>query len=197
MKRFFRTIPLLLIALSIAACAGKTVVTEDYSAASGKKGEATTVVPEEGVGVGEAGVSESDINGPGEKYREAFVSDEDRKAATEAARAAGLKVVHFDFDKYTIKESDIELIKEDAQWLKDHPRVYVRIEGHADERGENEYNMALGEKRATSVKRYLESLGISGKRLSIISYGEEDPIDNGHNEEAWAKNRRAEFEKLN
>ncbi len=196
MKKFLRTLPVLLIALTLAACAGrKTVVREDYSVAAENKGGAT-VVPEEGVGAGEQGVKESDINGPGEKFREAFVSSKDRKAATEAAISAGLKTVHFDFDKYAIRDSDVGILKADATWLKEHPGVHVRIEGHADERGDNEYNMALGEKRAMSVKRYLVSLGVSGKRLSIISYGEEDPVDPGHNEEAWAKNRRVEFEKL-
>ncbi len=194
MKKFLRFLPLLLICLSLVACAGKTTVREDYSTAANKKGaEGTTVVPEEGVGVGESGVKESDIGG---KYREAFTSEEERAAATAAALKAGLKTVHFEFDKYTIKDSDIGILKSDAQWLKDHPGVDVRIEGHADERGETEYNMALGEKRAMSVKRYIESLGVSGRRLSVISYGEEDPADPGHNEEAWAKNRRVEFEKL-
>jgi len=192
MKRFFKFLPLVVICLSLAACAGRTTVREDYSSAAANESGATSV-PDEGVGVGESGVNESDI---GSKYSEAFTSDAERNAATDAAIKAGLKTVHFDFDRYTIKESDIDILKSDAQWLKDHPRVVVRIEGHADERGENEYNMALGEKRAMSVKRYIESLGVSGKRLSVISYGEEDPADPRHNEEAWAKNRRAEFEKL-
>ncbi len=194
MKMFLKFLPILLICLSLAACAGKTTVREDSSQASEMTGaEGTTVVPEESKGVGESGVQESEL---GSKYREAFTSEEDRNAATLAALKAGLKTVHFDFDKYSIKDSDIDILKADAKWLKDNPRIAVRIEGHADERGETEYNMALGEKRAMSVKRYIESLGVSGKRLSIISYGEEDPVDAGHNEEAWAKNRRAEFEKL-
>jgi len=192
MKKFLRFLPILVIGITLVACAGKTTVREDYSSAAGNK--EATVVPADGVGgVNESGVQESDIGG---KYREAFTSEAERNAATDAAIKAGLKRVHFEFDKYTIKESDIEILKSDAQWLKDHPGVNVRIEGHADERGETEYNLALGEKRAMSVKRYLQSLGVSGKRLSIISYGEEDPIDPSHNEEAWAKNRRAEFEKL-
>ncbi|MFQ5479686.1 MAG: peptidoglycan-associated lipoprotein Pal [Thermodesulfobacteriota bacterium] len=191
MKRFFKFMPILLICLSLAACAGKTKVTEDASMTSGA--DNATMVPDE-KGLGEAGVEESNM--PGDKFREAFVSAEDREAATAAAVKAGLKVVHFDFDRYTIRDSDLELLQADAQWLKDHPDVYIRIEGHADERGESEYNMALGEKRAMSVKRYFESLGVSDKRLSIISYGEESPAIDAHNEEAWAANRRVEFEKL-
>ncbi len=194
MKRFLKFMPLVIICLSLAACAGKTTIKEDSSTALDNKD--TTVVPEDGSGKGldENGISESDM--PGDKFREAFVSPEDRAAATAAALKAGLKIVHFDFDRYSIRDSDVELLRADAQWLKEHPGTYVRIEGHADERGETEYNMALGEKRAMSVKRYFESLGVSGKRLSIISYGEESPVDAGHDEAAWAKNRRVEFEKL-
>ncbi|MFQ5427597.1 MAG: peptidoglycan-associated lipoprotein Pal [Thermodesulfobacteriota bacterium] len=193
MKRFFRFLPLIVICLSLAACAGKDIEKSQPSEAL-ENTQDTTVVPEDGSGVGESGVMESDM--PGDKFREAFVSEEDRAAATDAALKAGLKVVHFDFDKYTIKESDLEILQANAQLLKDNPGVYVRIEGHADERGENEYNMALGEKRAMSVKHYLESLGVSAKTLSIISYGEESPAIDAHNEEAWAANRRVEFEKL-
>lgn len=192
MKKFFSFLPLLVICLSLAACAGKDI--EKSHPSEALENQMSTVVPEETAGVGEAGVQESEI--PGEKFREAFVSAEDRAAATDAALKAGLKVVHFNFDKYTIKDSDIEILQANAQLLKDNPDVYIRIEGHADERGENEYNMALGEKRAQSVKNYLESLGVSAARLSIISYGEESPAVDAHNEEAWAANRRVEFEKL-
>jgi peptidoglycan-associated lipoprotein len=75
--------------------------------------------------------------------------------------------------------------------------VSVRIEGHCDERGSDEYNLALGEKRAQSVKTYMISLGVPAERMSIISYGEEIPLVMGHDEEAWAQNRRAEFKELN
>ena len=83
------------------------------------------------------------------------------------------------------------ILKENAELLKKYPKVKIQIEGHCDERGTNEYNLALGERRANSTKNYLVSLGISPDRISTISYGEEKPLDPGHNEEAWAKNRRA------
>jgi peptidoglycan-associated lipoprotein len=101
-----------------------------------------------------------------------------------------LKDVHFDFDKYDIGPKGAEILKEDAVILQKLPNAKIQVEGHCDERGTNEYNLALGERRANSTKKYLVSLGISAGRISTISYGEEKPLDPGHNEEAWAKNRR-------
>lgn len=104
-----------------------------------------------------------------------------------------LKRIHFDFDKYNIRPDDAEILKQNAAVLKKFPAVKIQIEGHCDERGTSEYNLALGESRASSVKRYLVSLGVDQKRISTISYGEERPLDPNQNEEAWTKNRRAEF----
>ncbi len=104
-----------------------------------------------------------------------------------------MKDVHFDFDKYDIRPVDTEILKGNATLLKKYPKVKIQIEGHCDERGTVEYNLALGERRANSTKNYLISLGISGDRISTISYGKERPLDPGHNEEAWGKNRRAHF----
>lgn len=104
-----------------------------------------------------------------------------------------LKPIFFDFDKYDIRPGDAEILKENAALLKKFPNIKIQIEGHCDERGTNEYNLALGERRANSTKQYLINLGISKDRISTISYGEERPFDPGHNEEAWAKNRRAHF----
>lgn len=104
-----------------------------------------------------------------------------------------LKDIHFDFDKYNIKPEEARILEENARWLKAHPTVKIIIEGHCDERGTNEYNLALGEKRARAAYNYLVALGIDPSRMKIISYGEEMPIDPGHNEIAWAKNRRAHF----
>ena len=102
-----------------------------------------------------------------------------------------LKDIHFDFDKYDIRPGDAEILKENAALLLRFPKVKIQIEGHCDERGTVEYNLALGQRRANNTKNYLASLGISAHGISIISYGKERPLDPGHNEEAWAKNRRA------
>ncbi|MBW1714006.1 MAG: peptidoglycan-associated lipoprotein Pal [Deltaproteobacteria bacterium] len=103
------------------------------------------------------------------------------------------EMVHFDFDKSDIRPDAAEVLKRKAAWLKDNPGVNVIIEGHCDERGTDAYNLALGERRAQAAKSFLVAIGIAEDRLETISYGEERPLDPGHNEEAWAKNRRAQF----
>ena len=101
-----------------------------------------------------------------------------------------LDPIYFDFDKSNLKPDAIATLKKDAASLKKNPEMKVRIEGNCDERGTSEYNMALGDRRAVSAIKYLETLGIAADRMSTISYGKERPLDPGHNEAAWAKNRR-------
>lgn len=104
-----------------------------------------------------------------------------------------LKDIHFAFDKSDLTEESRRTLADNAAWMKSHPDFRVTIEGHCDERDTEEYNLALGDRRANSAREYLVSLGIAGTRLQTISYGEERPLDPGHTEEAWAKNRRAHF----
>lgn len=101
--------------------------------------------------------------------------------------------INFDFDKYNIRPGDAEILKSNLDWFKANPGKKVRIEGHCDERGTIEYNLVLGQKRADSTKSYLVNLGVDKTRLETVSYGKEKPVDPGHNEAAWAKNRRAYF----
>lgn len=104
--------------------------------------------------------------------------------------SAGLTDVYFDFDKYNIREDARASLENDARWLKENPNVRVKIEGHCDERGTNEYNLALGERRAKSTMQFLVTLGIDKNRMSTISYGEERPVCREHNEDCYQKNRR-------
>jgi peptidoglycan-associated lipoprotein len=113
--------------------------------------------------------------------------------AETAAAAAFDKKVYFDFDKFTLKPEATETLNELVAFLKTNVNLKVKIEGNCDERGTTEYNVALGERRANSVQDFLVSQGIDPQRVSTISYGKEKPADPGHNEEAWAKNRRDEF----
>ncbi|WP_316977759.1 peptidoglycan-associated lipoprotein Pal [Shumkonia mesophila] len=99
--------------------------------------------------------------------------------------------VFFDFDKFDLKPEAQATLKKQAGWLQKYPSVAVTVEGHADERGTREYNLALGERRANSVKDYLSALGIARTRVNIISYGKERPVALGHDEAAWSQNRRA------
>ena len=147
--------------------------------------EAPTVtkMPEQEVsGVKEQEMSEAEIR--------------ERERAAQAEREAAmlqLQRIFFDFDQYVLTPEARDILDQNAAYLKAHPDVKVRIEGHTDERGSDEYNLALGERRAQSAQKYLVSLGIDPSRLDVISYGEEKPLDPANNEEAWAKNRRDEF----
>ena len=104
-----------------------------------------------------------------------------------------MQPVFFDFDKSDIREDQAPALQNNASVLKKNPTVSILIEGHCDERGTNEYNLALGERRAKAAKDYLVSLGIAENRISTISYGENRPFAEGHNEDAWMQNRRAQF----
>ena len=107
------------------------------------------------------------------------------------ATLMGRDVIYFDTDKYNIDSEDQQALSQQARYLQQFPNVRVTIEGHCDERGTRDYNLALGERRANAAKNYLASLGISPDRISTVSYGKERPAALGSTEEAWAKNRRA------
>jgi peptidoglycan-associated lipoprotein len=116
-----------------------------------------------------------------------------RPAPKEFMAVAALKEVYFDFDKYDIRAEDAKTLDANATWLKSNGDNLVLIEGHCDERGTNEYNLALGERRAKATMNYLVSQGIQANRITIISYGEERPVCTEKTEACWAKNRRANF----
>jgi len=107
--------------------------------------------------------------------------------------ACELQTIHFDFDRHNLRPEDREILDRNAECLRERSGMNITIEGHCDERGTEEYNIALGEKRARSALRYLKNLGISGSRLKTISYGEGRPVCNQSTEDCWADNRRAEF----
>jgi len=168
----------------ISGCPKKTAVKEEPSVTSAGEAEARKDAKE------------------ADRIREEEVKKEFEKSLV-AKRTPGiegvvleskmLKDIHFDFDKYSIQPREAEVLRENSALLKKYPGMKFQIEGHCDERGTGEYNLALGERRASSAKKYLVSLGISPSSISTISYGEERPFDPGHNEEAWTKNRRAHF----
>jgi peptidoglycan-associated lipoprotein len=111
----------------------------------------------------------------------------------EFVESAALRDVFFDFDRYDVRAGDKGTLDENAKWLKSNQSALLLIEGHADERGTNEYNLALGERRAKATRDYLVSVGIEAGRITVISYGEERPSCTDKTEPCWAKNRRAHF----
>lgn len=156
-----------------AGCAEKQVKKEEPTQAPTVQKEVTPTTP-----------SETKIGEEGLKGGEMIAKVEE---------TAKLQDINFDFDKYNVRDDARTVLEKNAAWLKKNPGVKIQIEGHCDERGSVEYNLALGERRAKSTKDYLVSLGIEAGRISTISFGKEKPLDSGHNEDAWAKNRRAHF----
>jgi len=112
-------------------------------------------------------------------------------APREFAAVPEMRDIHFDFDRYDIRAGDAEILRANARWLQQHGDQLVLIEGHCDERGTNEYNQALGDRRAKATMNFLVGQGIKADRISTISYGEERPICTEHNESCWSQNRRA------
>ena len=192
-KRLSINFLVIVLMLSLSFClssCGKDAVKEDavYEEVTPLVQEETGISPEE--------VSDQEKALTEERLREEALAEQ-REIEEAARREAQLKEefenvdVHFDFDQFSLTAKAREVLAKKASWLLDHPGVNVEIEGHCDERGTNEYNLALGERRAYSAKKYLTAAGVETNRLSTISYGEERPLDTGHNETAWAKNRRA------
>lgn len=192
-KSFVILVFILCLGLIVSGCPKKTVVKEEPSI---KKGEESVVEKEKAARL-EAERKEREVKAREEaakkEFEKSLVAKKTPGMEGEVYESKLLKGIHFDFDKYNIRPDDAEILKQNAAVLKKFPAVKIQVEGHCDERGTNEYNLALGERRASSAKKYLITLGIDERRISTISYGEEKPLDPGHIEEAWTKNRRAEF----
>jgi len=183
---------ILCVGLLLTGCPKKTVVKEEPSM---RKAEEPVAEREKAAKLEAekelARIREEEAKKATEKeFEKSLVAKKEPGIAGEVFESRLLKDIHFDFDKYDIRPGDTEILKENAALLMKYPKVKIQVEGHCDERGTSEYNLALGERRANAAKKYLLSLGISTDRISSISYGEEKPLDAGHNEEAWSKNRR-------
>jgi peptidoglycan-associated lipoprotein len=124
--------------------------------------------------------------------RERAAAEASEKVKAVAADLAAM--INFDYDQATVRQADQATLDRKAAILSANPNVKLRISGHADERGSDEYNLALGNRRAAAAKRYLEGKGVNGSRLEVVSYGEERPLNPGTDESAFAQNRRDEFE---
>lgn len=176
---------MLLSLMLVVSCGKKKVDTAANEAAMTEQASEET---ETGMGTEEAANEEA-----------MALAAQEEAARKEAERIAQLEEdfitmdVHFDYDSSVIVDSEIPTLEAKGEWLRANPDVNIIIEGHCDERGTTEYNLALGDRRAARVKSFLMDLGISASRIQTISYGEERPVAQGHMESAWAKNRRAHF----
>lgn len=136
---------------------------------------------------------EAKIAEEAKRAEDAKIAEEAKIEAESAAVVEKLEMIHFDFDKSDINPEYRDVLAKNSDILKAHPSARVVVEGHCDEVGTQEYNIALGMRRAVATKSYLESLGVNGSELSALSYGQEKPLDPAHTKEARAKNRRAQF----
>lgn len=133
--------------------------------------------------------NEADALAGGNTENNAFNVNGDSDSGT----AGALNTVYFDFDSSAIRSDSKAVLDNNASFLKANKTAAIQIEGHCDERGGVQYNLALSEKRAKAVKDYLKAVGVSEKRMTTIGFGKEKPVDLGHDEAAWSKNRRANF----
>jgi len=163
----------------------------------GKKNEEVKTNLEAQASEREEGVENVDLQEGsfgGEKVGGEETQSEDLEAQEEAAQpAVVLQDVFFDYDKYDLSDEARERLNQDGRLLRQNTKGVLVLEGHCDERGTVQYNLALGEKRAKEVKEYLANLGIDATRIKIVSYGKERPFALGHDESAWAQNRRVHF----
>ena len=165
--------------------AEQTAQPKEEEAVAGKEDAAGTIKEEK---VEEQSIKESPLSAQVEAKADAM-----KELTAMAEKEGKLAAVYFEFDSSTVRDDMKLALDNNIEWLKKRQDVKVELQGHADEKGTNEYNIALGERRAHSIKRYLADSGINEARISTISYGEERPADLGHTEEALAKNRRVEF----
>jgi peptidoglycan-associated lipoprotein len=186
MKFWIKTVLAILPALMLLGCGTSGEVEE------AAEGGVSTSVPAEDAGtaatttgVGAGGAT----TGEGMQEAGAFQGD----PLDDPNSLLAKRVVYFDFDKSDIKGDFRDVIQAHAEYLASNPNVSITLEGHADERGTREYNIALGERRANAVQRMLTLQGASASQIRVVSYGEERPAALGHDEDAWALNRRAEF----
>lgn len=166
---------LLLTALVVAGCSSKSGMQKDPNAMDSRPAQPAVVDNTQG-----SGINNNDINGS------QFGSNTYSTIPAE-------RVIYFDFDSSQIRAEAESLLQAHAAYLTANSNVIVRLEGHADERGSREYNLALGEQRAVAAKRMLNILGVSESQMTILSYGEEMPLDFGHSEASWQRNRRVEI----
>jgi peptidoglycan-associated lipoprotein len=192
MKRTLWLMLMLLImvglAFSVSGCGKKKVTAEEEM----QPAVAEEKAPQPGEPGYEKIYEESMASKDESLNAQAAMADEMQKVL-EGRTSAPLLPIYFDFDKSNIRDDQRARIEQDASYLKENPDTKVRIEGNCDERGTNEYNMALGERRALNAKKYLMNLGIHEDRMHTISYGEEKPLVHGHDEYSWAQNRRDDF----
>jgi peptidoglycan-associated lipoprotein len=168
-------------ALFVSGCGKSAVDSEEMKPAEKESMTGTGKKADIGEGMGEV------------EPIDASYSETEKFTISEGRTNGPMLPIYYDFDKSNIRDDQKARLEGNADFLKANSRLDIRIEGNCDERGTNEYNMALGERRAQSAKKYLVNLGVPDHRINTLSYGEEKPLLYGHDEYSWAQNRRADF----
>ena len=182
---------ILIVGVALAFISGSLLSAGGCSRKQSKTEEVTTPAT---LGAPKSSSEDEEAGRRAEAERQARLRDAERgQSVRDQIQAFESEPIYFDFNSPDLRPQYRPLLEKKAAWLKSHPEYSLKIEGHCDERGTEEFNLALGERRAKVVMSYLVSLGVSPGRISTISYGEERPSASGHDERAWAKNRRAEF----
>lgn len=180
--RLFKMLPLLaLIVLLASGCAKKVQEDEDGSYAVSETVTATEDAYDSSYA--DTGIIEDEVKD----------SAYDADAYADTQKQVELERIHFAFDKYDLDTNSRQILQNNALYMEQNPHTSIILEGHCDERGSDEYNLALGERRARAAAQYLINLGVESSRIRTISYGEEKPLNPASNEAAWRLNRRAEF----
>lgn len=186
MSAFMRTLAVLLPVVVLWGCSGTGGTKDGADDANGTDKSPVTMPEDENGKVNLQPVSPVQPI-PGQPI------DPNSQIDAETKALLAQNTVYFDFDKSEIKPEARKIIEAHAKRLAQNPSMRVTLEGHCDERGTREYNLGLGERRSKAVQRVMSLMGVSANQMTLVSYGEERPVDMGHNERAWAKNRRVEF----
>lgn len=191
-----RLMPILLAGIFMySGCAKQDIVKKDDSLASSalKPAETAQFKSDAGTGIKDTSPSGTAARVSPTEGGAPAGSRQSSEVTAVADLQKLLRQIFFDFDASTLSNSARQTLAANFEVLKQHPQTILRIEGHSDERGSDDYNLALSERRAQAAYRYLTALGIAAERLSVVGYGKEKPADQGHDEAAWAGNRRDEF----
>jgi peptidoglycan-associated lipoprotein len=189
MTRLSRVVPpgVILIAAAVAACGGKKPAPQTAPTPA--------ATPPAGPNTDSIDAARRDSIARAQRIADSLRAEQDRlAAAVAAARNTITAMIYFDFDKSDLSDQDKASLDQKIPILNANPGLRIRVAGNCDERGSDEYNLALGQRRAASAKRYLTDHGVDGSRVDVISYGKERPVAQGHDEGAWAQNRNDQFE---
>jgi peptidoglycan-associated lipoprotein len=191
MRKSIIFLSLIVFVMAYAGCAEKQIIKSEGTAytqnesAIKKNGQSGTA--------GKSANQNEQNNTVSKSTKQSNSKEQTARAQAVSQTTSDLTDIHFDFDSYSIRPEDRKILSRHADYLLKNKNIKIVIEGHCDERGTSEYNLALGNRRAQEAKKFLVNSGVTSKRIETISYGMERPLDPAHNEEAWVKNRRDKF----